>query len=97
VDTLEKHIVPHYNTWQDGLHYRQTNSLYLVLGGSGMGKLHMLEEMKGLLCATAEQSKKEDPMQRMKNAYVFHVKCENDSMLIGKLVNSKFQDFDISY
>jgi len=31
VDTLEKHIVPHYNTWQDGLHYRQTNQLYLVL------------------------------------------------------------------
>ena len=97
MDTLEKHTVPHYNAWHYGLHYRQTNPLYLVLGGSRMVKLHMLEEMKGLLCATAEQSKKEDPMQRMKNAYVFHVTFENDSMSTGKLVNSKFLDFDISY
>jgi len=98
VDTLEEHIVPHYNAWRDGLHYKQTNPLYLVLGGSGMvGKSRMLDEMKVLLCTTAEQSKTEDLMQRMRNAYVFHVTFENDSVLTGKLVNSKVPEFDISY
>jgi len=62
-----------------------------------VGKSRMLDEMKVLLCTTAEQSKTEDLMQRMRNAYVFHVTFESDSVLTGKLVNSKVPEFDISY
>jgi len=73
VDTLKEPLVQHYDAWQGGLHDKQSRPLYLVVGGQGTGKSRMLEEMKVLLCAAAEQSKKEDLMQRMRNAYVFHV------------------------
>jgi len=47
------------------------------------------------LCAAAEQSKKGDLMQRMKSAYVFHIKL--GSMTLGRLLHSEAPDLDISY
>jgi len=96
--TIKDPLVKHYQEWEDGSEDKQNHPLFLVLSGPGTGKSRMLDEMQVLLCLAAEQSKKEDLMQRMKNAYVFHVSFENGTSATGKqLLNPEFPDFDISY
>ncbi len=96
-DTIKDPLVEHYDAWQDGRQDKQSHALFLVLSGPGTGKSRMLDEMQNLLCAAAEQSKKKDLMQRMKNAYVFHVTFENGTSVTGPLINSKTPELDIIY
>lgn len=57
----------------------------------------MLDEMKGLLCRAATQSKNQALMDRMKSAYVFHVTFESGTSATGSLLDRDNPDFDVSY
>jgi len=97
VNKIEAPLVKHYNAWKDRRDDKQSHALFLVLSGPGTGKSRMLDEMKVLLYKAAEQSKNEDLMQRMRNAYVFHVTFENGTLANSELLDSKEAEFQVSY
>ncbi|CAK4781797.1 unnamed protein product, partial [Aphanomyces euteiches] len=57
----------------------------------------MLDEMKGMLCKAAVQSKNQELVNRMESAYVFRVTFGNDPAYDGSLLDSNNPEFDISY
>ncbi|KAG9402538.1 hypothetical protein AC1031_007148 [Aphanomyces cochlioides] len=61
---LTKPIAEHYKAWQMD---KQNHTIILVLSGPGTGKSRMQDEMKGLLCEAAVQSKNQALMKRMES------------------------------